>query len=95
MKAYRWNLEQFLVFVRKHEGMVARIGHLGAGTIQAWMDHMAQDDLALSTMRARQSTLSSFCAWLVKRDVLPVNPLYKLERPRAERTPPRQVPAPD
>jgi site-specific recombinase XerD len=29
------------------------------------MDDMAGADLALGTMRVRQSTLSSFCAWLV------------------------------
>jgi hypothetical protein len=28
---------------------------------------MAAADLALETMRVRQSVLSSFCAWLVKR----------------------------
>ncbi len=42
---------------------------------------MAAADLALSTMRVRQSTLSSFCAWLVKREVLVANPVAKLERP--------------
>jgi site-specific recombinase XerC len=45
------------------------------------MDDMAAEDLALSTMRVRQSTLSSFCAWLVKRDLLTVNPIAKLDRP--------------
>ncbi|MGH7312379.1 MAG: hypothetical protein ACREJV_04335 [Candidatus Rokuibacteriota bacterium] len=60
--------------------------------IQAWMDDMASADLALSTMRVRQSTLSSFCAWLVKRDVLASNPVAKLERPPHHREPPTQVP---
>src|SRR5262245_7183850 len=47
-KTYRWNLEQFLTFVRNREGRGARVGDLGGTTIQAWMDHMAGEDLALS-----------------------------------------------
>ena len=89
---YRWTLEQFLVFVRKREGRPARVGDLTTDTVQAWMDEMAADNLALSTMRSRQSTLSSLCAWLVKREVLRENPVAKLDRPRYERTPPKQVP---
>src|SRR5262249_6015039 len=37
-------------------------------------------NLALSTMRARQSTLSSFCAWLVKRGLLNSNPVAEMDR---------------
>ena len=58
---YRWTLEQFLVFVRKREGRPARVGDLTRETVQAWMDEMAATDLALSTMRSRQSTLFSLC----------------------------------
>jgi site-specific recombinase XerD len=43
-------------------------------------------------MRIRQSTVSSLCAWLVKRDSLHENPVARLDRPRYERTPPKQVP---
>jgi integrase/recombinase XerC len=53
---------------------------------------MAAEDLALSTMRVRQSTVSSFCTWLVKREVLTANPVAELERPPHHREPPRQVP---
>jgi integrase/recombinase XerC len=67
---------------------------LTASTVQAWMDHMASADLALSTMRARQSTLSSLCAWLVKRNVLPTNPVAQLDRPPHRREAPKQVPGP-
>jgi site-specific recombinase XerD len=56
------------------------------------MDHMASADLALSTMRARQSTLSSLCAWLVKRAVLSTNPVAQLDRPPHRREAPKQVP---
>src|SRR5437773_3524518 len=45
-------------------------------------------------MRVRQSTLSSFCAWLVKRDVLNATPIAKLERPPHHREPPKQIPGP-
>ena len=92
---YRWNLDQFLTFVRKHEGRPARLSDLTRETIQAWMDRMAETDLALGTMRVRQSTLSSLCTWLVKRETLADNPVARLDRPRYERTPPRQVPGPE
>jgi len=92
VKTYRWNLEQFLVFVRNRDGRLARVTDLTASTVQAWMDDMAAEDLALSTMRVRQSTVSSFCAWLVKREILIANPVAKLERPPHHREPPRQVP---
>jgi site-specific recombinase XerC len=62
--------------------------------IQAWMDEMASADLSLSTMRARQSTISSLCTWLVKRNVLPINPVLKLDRPPQRREAPKQVPGP-
>jgi hypothetical protein len=45
-------------------------------------------------MRARQSTLSSLCAWLVKRSVLSVNPVSQLDRPPHSREAPKQVPGP-
>jgi site-specific recombinase XerC len=41
---------------------------------------------------ARQSTLSSFCAFLVKRGHLETNPVARLDRPPHRREAPRQVP---
>ena len=95
VRTYRWNLEQFLIFVRRQEGRLAKVGDLNADTIQAWMDNMAGDDLALGTLRARQSTVSSFCTWLVKRSALSANPVAKLDRPPFRRDPPSQVPGAD
>lgn len=92
--AYRWVLEQFLAFVRRGQGRLARVGDLSFATIQAWMDDMAAADLALSTMRSRQSTVSSFCAWLVKRGVLQANPVAGMDRPPHRSQPPRQIPTP-
>jgi integrase/recombinase XerC len=92
VKTYRWNLMQFLEFVRRFRGRPACVGDLEPVTIQAWMDSMATADLALSTMRVRQSTLSSFCAFLVKRGHLEVNPVARLDRPPHRREAPRQVP---
>jgi site-specific recombinase XerD len=56
------------------------------------MDAMAAADLALATLRARQSTLSSFCAWLVKRGPLVANPVAQMDRSPHRREAPRQVP---
>lgn len=92
VKAYRWNLEQFLRFIRKQEGRLARVADLGSETVQGWMDDMAGADLSLSSMRVRQSALSSLCSWLVKRNILPANPVAKLDRPPHRKEPPRQVP---
>jgi integrase/recombinase XerC len=94
VRTYRWNLEQLLTFVRNRLGRLARVTDLTPQAIQEWMDDMAGADLALSTMRVRQSTLSSFCAWLVKREVLAANPVARLERPPHHRQPPKQVPGP-
>lgn len=90
----RWNLEQFLVFVRNRYGKVARLSDLTRTSIQQWMDDMAARDLSVSSMRTRQSTLSSFCTWLVKRDTLPVNPITGMDRPPHRIEPPKQVPTP-
>jgi site-specific recombinase XerD len=92
VKAYRWNLEQFLRFIRKQEGRLARVADLDSETIQGWMDDMAGADLSLSSMRVRQSALSSLCSWLVKRNILTANPVAKLDRPPHRKEPPRQVP---
>ncbi len=75
VQTYRWNLEQFLVFGRARFGRVARLSDLTKAVIQDWMDEMAARDLTLGTIRSRQSTLSSLCSWLVKREVLPANPI--------------------
>jgi len=92
VKTYQWNLEQFLAFSRKRNGRPAQVGDLELAHVQAWMDAMAAADLALSTMRARQPTLSSFCAWLVKRSPLVTNPVARMDRPPHRREAPRQVP---
>ena len=41
VKTYRWNLEQFLAFVKTREGRLARVADLTTPTIQAWLDEMA------------------------------------------------------
>lgn len=84
VQTYRWNLEQFMVFLRKREGRLARVGDVNAATIQGWMDEMATADLAVSTMRVRQSTLSSLCGWLVKRSILAANRWRSSIVPRTE-----------
>jgi hypothetical protein len=48
VKAYRWNLEQFLTFVRNRWGRSARVTDLAPTTVQAWMDDMAGVDLAVA-----------------------------------------------
>jgi integrase family protein with SAM-like domain len=93
VKTYRWNLEQFLVFVRARSGRLARVKDLERPTIQAWIDDMAAQDLGLNTLRLRVSTLSSFCAWLIRRELLTINPLAQIDRPARQDSVPA-VPAP-
>ena len=45
-------------------------------------------------MRARQSTVSSFCTWLLKRKVLSANPVLQLDRPPQRRERRSKSPAP-
>ena len=95
VRTYRWMLEQFLIFVRGHHGRLARLSDVEATTIQRWMDDMAASDLAVSTIRVRQCTMSSFCAFLVKRQLVAANPVSLLDRPPHHREPPTQVPGAD
>ena len=91
--ATHWVLERFLRFVRHRVGRNARVTDLTGETLQQWMDDMAANDLALSTMRTRQATLSSLCAWLVKRAILTTNPVARMDRPPHRSEPPAQVPS--
>src|SRR5262249_9791742 len=92
-KTYRWNLEQFLTFVRARAGRLAPLRDPGIPMIQAWMDEMAASDLGPNTLRCRVATLSSFCNWLVKRQFLAANPVAPIDRPPRHEEPPA-VPGP-
>ena len=92
VRAYRWTLGQLLKFLRSVTGRPPAIGDLTPATLRAWMAHMAARGLARGTMRVRQSAVSSFCIWLVKRDLLPTNPIEKVDRPKVDRKLPRGVP---
>jgi site-specific recombinase XerD len=87
---YRWDLGQYVAFVARRRGRPACVGDLEPATIQAWMDSMAAADLALGTKRVRQTTLSSLCAFLVKRGHLDTNPVARLDRPPHRREAPRR-----
>ena len=93
VRTYRWILEHFLAFVQEREHRLPRVLDLSVPMIQAWMDDMAGSDLAINTLRCRQAVVSSFCTWLVKRQVLPTNPVAQMDRPPHRRVPPA-VPAP-
>jgi site-specific recombinase XerC len=54
---------------------------------------MAASNLGLNTLRCRLSTLSSLCAWLVKREILATNPVVGMDRPPRQAVTPA-VPAP-
>jgi integrase/recombinase XerC len=92
VEATRWVLNRFVKFVRAQTGRQARVTDLTVEMIQRWMDDMAAHDLSLSSLRTRQATLSSLCAWLVKRDILTSNPVAKMDRPPHRLEPPTQVP---
>ena len=42
VRAYRWNLEQFLVFVRNLHGRLARVTDLTPAVIQTWIYDMSK-----------------------------------------------------
>jgi len=85
---YRYILGQFLRFAQAHGGRIARVEDLTGSLIQAWMDDMAASDLSINTLRCRQAMLSSFCNWLVKRNLLGANPVLKMDRPPRQTRPP-------
>ncbi len=88
VETYRYNLGQFLRFAQVHVGRIARVEDLTPGPIQTWMDDMAASALSINTLRCRQAMLSSFCNWLVKRNLLAVNPILKMDRPPRQSMPP-------
>ena len=59
VKTYRWNLSQYLEFVRGRHGRPACVGDVEPATIQAWMDNMAAADLALGVDRHGGEQLDS------------------------------------
>ncbi len=85
---YRWILEQFLRFVRAREGRLARVEDLNSTMLQAWLDDMAAADLSINTLRLRQAVVSSLCNWLVKRNLLSLNPITRMDRPPRNWNPP-------
>ena len=91
VRTYRWMLDQFLRFVRAREGRLARADDLNTVMLQAWLDDMAASNLSINTLRCRQAAVSSFCNWLVKRNVLPGNPVAKMDRPPRQWTPARRA----
>ena len=88
-------VDRFLAFVRKREARHAHVGDLTTEMIQTWMDDMADADLAVGTMRVRQSAVSSLCSWLVKRNLMSANPVAQLDRPPHRKEAPQQVPGPN
>ena len=94
VETYRWMLQRFVAFLLAHKRRPPRVTDLTPTSIQAWTDDMATAGLANSTLRLRQAAVSSFCRWLVRRQLLPANPVAALERPPHKRQPPAQVPGP-
>ena len=81
----------------RRQNLTGQVHHIRRSAEEEWpsaiepdpqMDDMAASDLATSTMRLRQSAVSSFCGWLVKREMLATNPVSKLDRPPHHREPP-------
>jgi site-specific recombinase XerD len=93
VQTYRWILGTFLMFVRRETGRLGRLQDMTQETIQGWMDEMAASNLSINTLRCRQAVLSSLCNWLVKRNLLSVNPISRMDRPPHDRRPPA-VPGP-
>ena len=85
VQTYRWILEQFLIFIRNRHGRLARVTDLTPAVIQAWMDDMAARDLALTTMRVRQSRIRSTSA-IARRGSLSSSTTYAWseKKPRGE-----------
>jgi len=54
----------------EREFSLAPVEDLTTFMLQAWMDDMAASDLSINTLRSRQAAVSSFCNWLVKRNIL-------------------------
>ena len=87
LRTYRGDLAQFAAH---HDG---EIGDLDAATVRAYLAELA--GLAPSTRKRKRAAVASFCRWAVRHDLLPANPMDKIDTIKVPRRLPRPAAAAD
>lgn len=67
----------------------AHSGDLSVSTLRSYFAGLEQ--LSAGTRARKQASLSAYCRWAVRNDLLPDNPLARLERVRQQPPPPRAI----
>lgn len=84
---YREALEGFYGYMFP-EGEPSETDALAALTtagIRGYIAHSLDGGISARTMDMRLSAMSSFCRWLVRRDLIASNPVLKVPRPKIEK----------
>lgn len=87
--AYRTDLEQFSEFIggRGHTSW----HNLSRDDVLAFLLFLKERRYATSTLARRTAAVKSFCDYLVRAQVLTVDPTADLDSPRVDRTPPLAI----
>jgi integrase/recombinase XerD len=87
--AYRTDLEQFSDFVveRGHTAWQS----LNRDDVVAFLIFLKERRYATSTLARRTAAVKSFCDFLVRSNVIAVDPTADLDSPRVDRTPPQAI----
>lgn len=98
VETYGWTLRNMINVMVGDLGRTPTVSDLlNDRLVYGWLDRMTNGEiskpLSANTIRTRLATVSSFCDWLAKRGVLPVNPITKVERPPRHRGARPGVPA--
>jgi integrase/recombinase XerC len=89
-KAYENDLQQFALFISGEEGIIPEaVGHR---QIRLWIVHLMENGVSPRTIRRKVSSLGSYFRYLVRRGMLPSNPLVKVSLPKWGRPLPEFIP---
>jgi integrase/recombinase XerC len=90
LKAYQNDLQQFGLFISGEEGIIP--GAVGHKQIRLWIVHLMESGVSPRTIRRKVSSLGSYFRYLVRKGILPSNPLVKVSLPKWGRPLPEFIP---
>jgi integrase/recombinase XerC len=90
LKAYENDLQQFALFISGKEEIIPDgVGHK---QIRLWIVQLMENGVSPRTIRRKVSSLGSYFRYLVRKGILPSNPLVKINLPKWGRPLPEFIP---
>jgi hypothetical protein len=74
-------LGDLLQFAAHHDG---EAGELDAAVVRAYLTEVAE--LAAATRKRKRAAVASFCRWAVRHDLLPANPMDRIDTIKVPKT---------